>query len=102
MDLETSPQEASALLDADRAQLVDVRRDDEWETSRIPGARHIPLDELPARASELDPGKPVVFYCAVGERSLTAAQAFAASGREATSVTGGIGAWDEAGLPPER
>jgi rhodanese-related sulfurtransferase len=80
---------------------VDVRRDDEWAEGRIEGAEHVPLDQLAARADELGEG-PIVFYCAVGERSLMAAQALSGAGRDAVSLAGGIGAWQEAGLPTER
>ena len=52
----------------------------------------------PPRADELGEG-PIVFYCAVGERSLMAAQALAGAGREAVSLAGGIAAWQQAGLP---
>ena len=102
MELESSPKEAFALIDDGSAELVDVRRPDEWEKGHIPGARHIPLNELSSRAGELDEARPVVFYCAVGERSLAAAEAFRAAGREATSIAGGIGAWEQAGLPVEQ
>ena len=80
---------------------MDVRRDDEWAGGRIEGAEHVPLDQLAARAEELGEG-PIVFYCAVGERSLMAAQALSGAGRDAVSLAGGIGAWQEAGLPTER
>ena len=40
--------------------LLDVRQPGEFEQSRIPGAKLIPLPELPGRTSELDPGKPVI------------------------------------------
>jgi rhodanese-related sulfurtransferase len=97
---EVPPEQAAGLTGTGHAQLVDVRRDDEWRGGRIAGARHIPLDELSARAGELGDG-PVVFYCRVGDRSRMAAEAFAASGRDATSVAGGIVAWSEGGLPVE-
>jgi rhodanese-related sulfurtransferase len=100
MGLELSPRDAAARTDAGEARLVDVRRDDEVADSRIPGAVHVPMSDLSARADELD--GPLVFYCHVGERSLMAAQAFEASGREAYSVAGGIVAWEEAGLPVDR
>jgi rhodanese-related sulfurtransferase len=80
---------------------VDVRRDDEWAEGRIEGADHVPLDQLAARADELGEG-PIVFYCAVGERSLMAAQALSGAGRDAVSLAGGIGAWQDAGFPTER
>jgi rhodanese-related sulfurtransferase len=33
--------------------VLDVREDDEWQAGHIEGAVHIPLSELPARASEI-------------------------------------------------
>jgi rhodanese-related sulfurtransferase len=97
---ELTPDEAAARVEAGEAHLVDVRRDDEVAESRIEGATHVPMDRLSERAGELE--DPVIFVCHVGERSLMAAQAFAASGREAYSVAGGIAAWEQAGLPVER
>lgn len=42
--------------------LLDVRQPGEYEKSRIPGAKIIPLPELPNRLRELDPEKPVIVY----------------------------------------
>ncbi|GAB4485387.1 MAG: hypothetical protein OHK006_11390 [Thermodesulfovibrionales bacterium] len=42
--------------------LVDVRQPREYETGHIPGAKLIPLGELPGRLSELDKNKPTVLY----------------------------------------
>jgi rhodanese-related sulfurtransferase len=95
--LEVSAERARELQ-AEGARLVDVRRDDEWAAGHIEGAEHVPLDALPQRAGELGPG-PIVFYCAVGERSLMAAEALSAAGREALSIEGGIGAWEARQLP---
>jgi len=83
------------------AQLVDVRTDEEWAAGRVPGARHVPLDALGTAAEQLDPERPVVFYCRVGERSAMAAEAFKASGWDAYTVEGGLLAWAEQGLPLE-
>ena len=95
--LEVDAQQADELRRAG-ARVVDVRRDDEWAAGHIEGAEHVPLDQLAARADELGEG-PIVFYCAVGERSLMAAQALIGAGRDAVSLAGGIGAWENAGLP---
>ena len=102
-DIEISVEEAQRRLDAGEVQLVDVREPEEWDVSRIPGegVRHIPLGELQGRAGEIEPGKPVVFQCRVGGRSLMAAQAFRASGFEAYSMAGGLLEWHEKGLPVE-
>ncbi len=95
--LEVDPQRADELR-REGARFVDVRRDDEWAEGHIEGAEHVPLEQLAGRAEELGEG-PIVFYCAVGERSLMAAQALAGAGRDAVSMAGGIGAWQNAGLP---
>jgi len=95
--LEVDPQRADELR-REGARVVDVRRDDEWAEGHIEGAEHLPLDQLAARAEELG-GGPILFYCAVGERSLMAAQALSGAGRDAVSLAGGIGAWEQAGLP---
>ncbi len=42
--------------------LLDVRQPGEYETARIPGARLIPIGELPDRIGELDPEKPLIAY----------------------------------------
>jgi len=42
--------------------LLDVRQPGEYEKSRIPGARLVPLPELPDRLEELDPQRPVITY----------------------------------------
>lgn len=42
--------------------LVDVRSAKAYEEGHLPGAIHIPLDELERRAGELDSTLPTVFY----------------------------------------
>jgi rhodanese-related sulfurtransferase len=95
---EVSRDEAQKLVE-DGAQLIDVRADHEWEAGRIPGATHLPLDQLAARAGEVDKERPVVLYCRGGNRSTMAAAALADAGYEAAKLVEGIVGWDEAGLP---
>jgi rhodanese-related sulfurtransferase len=93
-----APERVSELNDP---QLVDVRTDAEWEAGRAPGASHVPLDLLGSAVEQLDPERPVVFYCRVGERSAMAAEAFKNAGWDAYSMEGGLVAWAERGLPLE-
>jgi rhodanese-related sulfurtransferase len=97
---ELTPQDASERAAGD-AQLVDVRSDHEWEAGHIAGATHIVFDELSARASEIDRGRPVILYCRGGNRSSAGAAALRSAGYDATNVAGGIAAWAEEGLPLE-
>ncbi len=97
MAREVLPEEAEALR-REGATLVDVRRAEELAEQRIPGAVHVPLDELGARAGELPDG-PLVLVCRSGDRSAMAADALAAAGHEAASLAGGLTAWAGKGLP---
>lgn len=101
-DRDLAPERVAELVGSGQAQLIDVRTDQERAEARIAGSAHIPLDQLSTRASEVEPGRPAVFVCRVGERSAMAADAFAASGLEAYNLAGGIEAWKRAGRPVER
>jgi rhodanese-related sulfurtransferase len=95
-----SPAAVAELL-REGAQGVDVREQYERDAGHIAETLHIELDELSARAQELDGERPIVFYCRTGSRSALAAQAFAAAGFEAHNLDGGLQAWVQQGLPIE-
>ncbi len=42
--------------------LVDVRQPEEYEQGHLPGAKLIPVGQLPDRLGELDPDKPTITY----------------------------------------
>jgi rhodanese-related sulfurtransferase len=90
------------LLDGDAVELIDVRREYEWEGGRIAGARHIELNQLSGAAQSIPRDRPVVFYCRTGNRSAMAAEAFRVAGYDARNLSGGIEAWRAAGHPLER
>ena len=96
-----SPTELRQLLDGDTpCQLFDVRPYPEFATGHIRGARLMPLDEIPRRLGEIDRTQPVVLVCRTGKRSGKARETLATAGFEqATELTGGILAWQQAGLP---
>lgn len=74
--------------------LIDVRTAEEVSLASLPGARHIPLQELPARLGELDARAPTALLCHHGARSEMAARFLERNGFENVSnVTGGIDAW---------
>jgi rhodanese-related sulfurtransferase len=102
-DLENRPIEIGASraaeLMAEGATAIDVRETYEREAGYIEGSRHIELQLLAARAGEIDRERPVVFHCRMGMRSAMAASAFRAAGYDAYTLTGGILAWVDAGLP---
>lgn len=87
--------------------LLDVREESEFhgELGHIPGARLIPLAELPERAKDLSALKDreIVAICRVGQRSTTAAAILTGLGFEHVwNMRGGMLDWNEAHLPVER
>ncbi len=77
-------------------QIVDVRNPGEAEAGMIPGAVNIPVGQLPDRATELDPSRPTVVYCAGGYRSSVAASLLRQRGfADVSDILGGYTAWEE-------
>ena len=95
-----SPTEARRMLDQG-AILVDIREADEHARERITGARHLPLSKLDEANLALHEGKPVIFHCRSGARTLGNAPRLArkAGDCEAMVIEGGLDAWKKAGLP---
>jgi sulfur-carrier protein adenylyltransferase/sulfurtransferase len=79
----------------DDFDLIDVREPHEYATSRIDGARLIPLGTLPSNLSALDPTREIVLMCRVGGRSARAAQILQQAGfARVWSLAGGLVAWE--------
>jgi rhodanese-related sulfurtransferase len=98
--IDVDPQWVADRLAEDPAtQLIDVREPYEREAGYIEGSLHIELTRLSAAAGELDPTRPVIFYCRLGSRSEMAAQALRAGGLSAHSMAGGLVRWAGEGRP---
>ncbi len=65
---------AVETIDPAKTAILDVREDFERAIASIPGAIAVPLGQLRARLSELDPEKETVVFCAAGVRAHTAAR----------------------------
>ncbi|HEY0243744.1 MAG TPA: molybdopterin-synthase adenylyltransferase MoeB [Gemmatimonadaceae bacterium] len=87
---------AERIRRGDDIQLIDVREQWEWDISRIPGARLVPLGTLDTAAPTLDASREVILYCKVGVRSLHAAEELADLGfTKLANLSGGIIRWSE-------
>jgi rhodanese-related sulfurtransferase len=99
---EVTPAAASEAVAAG-AVLIDVREKSEYDEAHIPGSVLIPLGELSARLDEVPTDRDVYVHCRMGGRSARAVDYLRAVGRpNSYNVTGGIEAWEDAGLPVER
>lgn len=81
--------------------LLDVRRPDEWDMYHVANTVQIPLDQLSSRLNELPKDQPIMIICHSGNRSGQAQAILAQAGFNATSVAGGMIAWNQAGFPLE-
>jgi rhodanese-related sulfurtransferase len=95
------PKRVAELAESGEAELIDVRRDYEWESSHIEGARHVEVNALTSQADSIPRDRPVVFVCRGGSRSGMAADAFREAGYDAYNMEGGLRAWVDEGLPLE-
>jgi rhodanese-related sulfurtransferase len=88
-------------------QVLDVREASEFEASRIPGAVSIPRGVLEFRIVEIaeftDRTQPILIYCRTGGRAaLSAIQLQRLGFSNVQSITGGIMAWEQTGLPLDK
>jgi molybdopterin/thiamine biosynthesis adenylyltransferase/rhodanese-related sulfurtransferase len=85
--------------------LVDVREQHEFEEAHIPGAIHVPRGHLESRIEGKvgDKSRPVVLYCASGQRSALAAHTLQSllGYDDVASMTGGITLWKDRGFEVE-
>jgi molybdopterin/thiamine biosynthesis adenylyltransferase/rhodanese-related sulfurtransferase len=81
--------------------IVDVREQDEWDEGRVPGAVHVPRGNLESRIERVAPDhdRPILLYCAVGNRSAFAAKTLAELGyTDVVSLSGGFTDWKRNGF----
>jgi rhodanese-related sulfurtransferase len=99
-----SAQQATHLINRQDALVVDVRDPGEYGAGHIIGARNVPLARIGAAAGELKrKDRPVIVYCQGGERAPKAAALLRKQGfGSVVNLSGGIGAWQQAGLPVEK
>src|SRR3954454_20753229 len=95
-----TPQEVSKGIAEGRYLLVDVREPNEVAVEAYPDGVVVPLQTLDPAAIPDPKGKPVVFACRSGKRSVTASLAAQAAGLPYDKhLAGGIIGWKAAGLP---
>jgi rhodanese-related sulfurtransferase len=99
MNSQISQLTPAQAADRTEAVVLDVREAGELAEGRIAGSTHVPLGQLPARAFELDRGRPVITVCRSGGRSSQAAQFLAAQGYDVANLDGGMTQWIAEGRP---
>ena len=100
MVVRVNPQQARQLIESGSVQVVDVRDPAEWGRGHIAGASFVELATVRSDPQKSVPRDGVLFVCAGGVRSETAARhAIAAGATRVYSLVGGTSSWLKAGLP---
>ncbi len=97
--------EATQMINRQDALVLDVREQAEFAQAHILNSRALPLSQLEARVGDIEKfkDKPVIVYCATGNRSSTAAATLRKRGfSKVFNLSGGFVAWQQAGLPVQK
>jgi glyoxylase-like metal-dependent hydrolase (beta-lactamase superfamily II)/rhodanese-related sulfurtransferase len=87
-------------LSEGKMQVLDVRRESEWQAGHVEGASWAPLDYFQSALPDLDRNAPLAVHCKGGYRSLIACSLLQRAGyRNVINVKGGFDAWQQAHLP---
>lgn len=104
-----TPAQATHLINREDALVVDVRDPGEYGAGHILGAKNVPLARIdeglsePIRELAKRKEKPMIVYDDGGERSGKAAAALKKQGfNRVVNLSGGLRAWQQAGLPVEK
>ena len=94
--------QATQLINRDDATVIDVRDAAEYQAGHILGAKNVPLDRIDgAELKRKD--RPVILYCENGDRATKASAALKKQGFDkAVCLSGGLGAWKQAGMPVQK
>jgi hydroxyacylglutathione hydrolase len=89
-------------LQSGTSQVLDVRREPEWNAGHVEGATWWPLDNFKVSPPEIDRDRPIAVHCKSGYRSMIACSLLQRAGfKNVINVTGGFDAWEQAKLPVE-
>jgi len=89
------PKEAREPVAAGELVVIDVRSEEQMVANpeRIPGAVHIPAEQLESRLDEIPEDKRILVVSPDGEGCEEAAERLGGEGREAVILEGGVQAW---------
>ena len=92
--------ELDARLKSRAVQVLDIRREPEWDAGHIEGATWWPLDNFRVSPPEMDHEAPIAVHCKGGYRSMIASSLLQRAGfKNVINVVGGFDAWQQAKLP---
>ena len=100
-----TPAQATHLINREDAVMIDAREANEFASGHVLGAKNLPPARMETAAGDLVKKKdrPVIVYCDGTDRSSKALAALKKQGfTRVANLSGGLKAWQDAGLPVEK
>jgi len=97
-----SAQQATNLINHEAGVVVDVRETTEFQNGHLTAAINVPLSNLQQNTNKLTKykSKPIILVCNVGQDSNKSVALLQKAGfAKVYFLSGGIAAWQKAGLP---
>jgi len=97
-----SPTEATIWMNRRKAAVLDLRPEDIFKAGHLPGAKHVPANEIAVKIEKLklDRKNPLILVCETGVSSRKAIAEVQKLGfAEVGTLDGGVQAWQAAALP---
>jgi rhodanese-related sulfurtransferase len=97
-----SPAIATQLINRKRANIIDIRPQEDFQTGHIARSRHLNVDDLISNLAmlRLDKSVPLIVVCETGQKSASYVPRLQKDGySDVVCLEGGIKAWNTAGLP---
>ncbi|HET7872464.1 MAG TPA: rhodanese-like domain-containing protein [Terriglobales bacterium] len=96
---QVTAEELREQIESGKVQVLDVRREPEWQAGHIAEAAWWPLDRFKVASPEVNPALPLAVHCQSGYRSMIACSLLRRAGMQnVVNVTGGFEAWKKAGM----
>ncbi|AIZ35174.1 rhodanese-like domain-containing protein [Pseudomonas parafulva] len=91
----------TALVNADKGVVIDIRPGKEYAAGHIVGALNIPQDKIASRMAELEKhkDKTLIIVDAMGQQSGTVCRDLLKAGYTAAKLSGGVSSWKADNLP---
>lgn len=89
-DMKMDSKELIKLLMEEKAQLIDIRFEEEYAAWKVGPSINIPLNKLPERLAEIDKNKLVITACPHKDRAIIAMVYLRSKGIQARYLTDGL------------
>ena len=90
------------VLNSNPVNIIDVRTEEETAMGIIPGAKTIPMNQIPDHLSDFSENEKYYIVCKSGGRSAQVTNYLEQNGLDAVNVEGGMDDWGDEGLQIDR